>query len=104
MKQVRITLGFLISFYKEVSDASFSPFVNELPETLGRIIEQFQIGEVFTDIDVIQKKIQEYDKLFNIQEEMKPSKYEYDTNVSEAHKKLLRSKSAQQHRGVSQSN
>jgi hypothetical protein len=70
-----------------------------LHDNLARTLDKFKISEVFTDIDVVQTKIQEYDMMFNIKEDLKPLNFNNETSPycsvgEDSHKKLLRSKSA----------
>lgn len=53
MKQLSITIGFFLSFYKEVHDLMISP----VSDSLDNIFTRFKIDEVFTDIDQVQLSI-----------------------------------------------
>ncbi len=50
LKQISITLGFFLSFYRDVDSFELA---ENLPE-LRSLMENFQIAEVFTDIDQVQ--------------------------------------------------
>eukprot|EP00347_Sterkiella_histriomuscorum_P010430 403376330 len=82
MKQIRMTIGFLLSFYKEIQDIYDSPFENEMQSNLSYTLDKFKINEVFTDIDMVQSKIQEYDKLFNIIDDKPLQLQSYQHNQS----------------------
>lgn len=68
MKQISITVGFFLSFYKEIQDHSDVQFLKSIDTQLNvpdlnDTLQRFNLQEIFTDIDEIKNLIDECDVL-----------------------------------------